>query len=402
MGQYDETNKQFYNELLSVRQEAEKEIRKYARKLEKLLTVSKEISSTTDLESIYRAVVEITRDIFRFDYSAIMILSDDKSRLVLQDTVGVFDAFPKSMIGKFSLVEGEGLATYVVKNKLPDMALDFSKEDRFKVPRIVLENHIVSALCVPLMVENDPFGVLIGHNIQKRIYSNEDSSLYQNIANMAAVAIKNSLNVTALKESEMKYRDLFENAIDPIFIVDPNLNYMDVNRKATEVFGYTREEFLRMNVYDVIPEEQIPKSEEEFRKLKEKGAYEKFIGRMRAKDGMFIDIEVSSSAIIDNGRVVGSRDIVRDITDRKRMEDEILKSQKLESIGTRAGGISHDFNNLLTEILGNINLAENIVEGARKEDERLLDAEKALLRARDLTQRLLAFSKGGEPMEGRP
>jgi PAS domain S-box-containing protein len=203
----------------------------------------------------------------------------------------------------------------------------------------------------------------------------------------------------ARRKSEEKYRDLFENANDAIFIVDADLNYIDVNNKAVELFGYSREELLSMNILDVIPPEQKPLSEKEFMKLKSKESYDKFVGKIRTKDGRWLDVEVSSSPIIENDTLIGSRDIVRDITDRKRLEEEFLKREKLESLGVLAGGIAHDFNNLLTGVLGNISLAKIQVEPASKIYSLLGEAEKASLRSRDLTRQLLTFSRGGAPVK---
>ncbi|MDL1958432.1 MAG: ATP-binding protein [Deltaproteobacteria bacterium] len=90
--------------------------------------------------------------------------------------------------------------------------------------------------------------------------------------------------------------------------------------------------------------------------------------------------------------------IVRNITARKRMLGELLKVQKLESIGILAGGIAHDFNNMLTAILGNISFAKMYANPEDKICERLTEAEKASLLARNLTQQLLTFSKGGQPI----
>jgi PAS domain S-box-containing protein len=203
----------------------------------------------------------------------------------------------------------------------------------------------------------------------------------------------------ALRESEEKYRDLFENANDAIFIVDADQNYIDVNRKAVELFGYSREELLSMNILDIIPPEQIPVSDKEFKKLKNMESYDKFVGKLRTIDGRWLDVEVSSSPIIRGGKVIGSRDIVRDITDRKKWEAELLKREKLESLGVLAGGIAHDFNNLLTGILGNISLAKMHAEPASTVFSRLAEAEKAALRTRDLTRQLLTFSRGGAPVK---
>jgi PAS domain S-box-containing protein len=203
----------------------------------------------------------------------------------------------------------------------------------------------------------------------------------------------------ALRRSEEKYRDLFENANDAIFIVDSGQRYLDVNKKAVELLGYSKEELLTMKILDLIPPEQAPRSAEEFEKLRDGGSYEKFVGKIRTKDGLWLDVEVSSSAIITDGRVTGSRDIMRNITDRKRMEEELLRAQKLESVGILAGGIAHDFNNLLTAILGNITLAKLDAPPGEGLRERLSEAEKATYRAQDLTQQLLTFSKGGAPVK---
>ncbi len=90
--------------------------------------------------------------------------------------------------------------------------------------------------------------------------------------------------------------------------------------------------------------------------------------------------------------------IIRNITERKRMQGELLRVQKLESIGILAGGIAHDFNNILAGILGNISLAKIFANPEDKFFEKLIEAEKASLRAKDLTQQLLTFSKGGQPI----
>ncbi|MFC1713167.1 MEDS domain-containing protein [Candidatus Poribacteria bacterium] len=96
-----------------------------------------------------------------------------------------------------------------------------------------------------------------------------------------------------------------------------------------------------------------------------------------------------------------TEELRREIVERERMEAELVKSQKLEAVGVLAGGIAHDFNNILTGILGNISLAEMYLqagEPAGKVLDRLIESEKASIRAKGLTQRLLTFSRGGEPI----
>jgi PAS domain S-box-containing protein len=136
-----------------------------------------------------------------------------------------------------------------------------------------------------------------------------------------------------IAESEAKYRDLFENASDAVFVLDSELRYSDANMRALKLLGYTREELIGRRPLDFIPEEQRPRSATEFDKLRDRGSYEAFEGRMMTKDGRWIDIEVSSTAILKDGVFAGSRDIVRDITSRKKAEAALRESTKfLETV----------------------------------------------------------------------
>ncbi|MCE5244297.1 MAG: HDOD domain-containing protein [Syntrophobacteraceae bacterium] len=119
-----------------------------------------------------------------------------------------------------------------------------------------------------------------------------------------------------------------------------------------------------------------------------------------SRDGVERNVSASCAPIRDReGTLIGAILVFRDITEKRRMEQELLKVQKLESIGVLAGGIAHDFNNILSAIIGNISLAKVYSKPGDKVLARLEDAEKASLRARDLTQQLLTFSKGGAPVK---
>ncbi len=118
-----------------------------------------------------------------------------------------------------------------------------------------------------------------------------------------------------------------------------------------------------------------------------------------AKDGSIKEIADSAAPIFDtSSKIVGVVLVFRDVTEKQRLEKEVLKIQKLESVGVLAGGIAHDFNNLLSAILGNINLVRLELEKDSRLNTLLAEAEKASQRARHLTQQLLTFSKGGKPL----
>jgi PAS domain S-box-containing protein len=100
-----------------------------------------------------------------------------------------------------------------------------------------------------------------------------------------------------------------------------------------------------------------------------------------------------------DGKIFGSVLVFRDSTDKRRMAEEMLKVEKLESIGVLAGGIAHDFNNILTAVIGNISLTKQHAGSDNELYGKLVEIEKAAFRARNLTQQLLTFSKGGDPVK---
>jgi PAS domain S-box-containing protein len=117
------------------------------------------------------------------------------------------------------------------------------------------------------------------------------------------------------------------------------------------------------------------------------------------RDGHACQVDGRCAPMHDlSGRAIGAVAVFRDVTERARLEAELLRSSKLESVGILAGGIAHDFNNILTVVMGNVTLAmlDSTVNDAVSRW--LEEAERGVLRARDLTQQLLTFAKGGEPV----
>lgn len=122
-------------------------------------------------------------------------------------------------------------------------------------------------------------------------------------------------------------------------------------------------------------------------------------GVLRGRDGVERFVAESAAAIRNQkGQVIGAALVFRDVTEKRRFERELLKASKLESVGLLAGGIAHDFNNILSIVMGNISFCRMMTPQAGPLNDRLQQAEKGCLRARELTQQLLTFAKGGAPI----
>ncbi|WP_449243732.1 hybrid sensor histidine kinase/response regulator [Desulfobacca acetoxidans] len=171
------------------------------------------------------------------------------------------------------------------------------------------------------------------------------------------------------------------------------------NNGAERLFGYVARDIMGkplLLLYPTTdPEDLI--SSQIMKVLEIKGLYEAEL-RLRRLSGDLFYAHLSLSPLKDReGRLIGVIVTARDISERKNLENELIRTSKLESIGVLAGGIAHDFNNLLTAILGNIAMASLNADTKPFVLERLAEAEKACLRAQNLTRQLLTFSKGEKP-----
>ena len=207
-------------------------------------------------------------------------------------------------------------------------------------------------------------------------------------------------NDIALQASEIRFRTLFDNSSDIMQIVSADGRFLHVNPAWLEAFGYTREEVKKLTIFDLIDPECQNHCIGVFQQVISEDRVHRIDTVFIGKNGNKIEIEGNARGIFDEeGNALQSQCLFRDVTAKRKMEKELLRTRKLESIGVFAGGLAHDFNNLLTAVLGNISLARAASQEDTVLDERLEKIETATLRAKGLTQQLLTFAKGGEPIK---
>ncbi|MGQ9609921.1 MAG: PAS domain-containing hybrid sensor histidine kinase/response regulator [bacterium] len=198
-----------------------------------------------------------------------------------------------------------------------------------------------------------------------------------------------------LRESEEKYRMLVENANEGIIVIQGDSLKL-VNPKLIEIFDYKESKMNTKKFLCLIhPDDRnaIVKKYQESLNGKE---IRFFPFRVLDKDKNVKWMEASAIGINWEGEPA-SLVFINDITERRKIEEELLKAQKLESIGILAGGIAHDFNNYLHGIMGNILMVKDSAIQNKEIYEKLTKAIKISEQARSLTQQLLTFAKGGEP-----
>jgi PAS domain S-box-containing protein len=199
----------------------------------------------------------------------------------------------------------------------------------------------------------------------------------------------------ALLESEKRYRLLFESNPQPMWVADlENYNFLAVNDAAIRHYGYSREEFLTMKTTDIRPEDDIPGLKDQLRQIRRTpgGMGDAGIWRHVRKDRTEVEAQITWHALSFLGRPA-ELVLANDVTERRRLEEQLRQAGRIEAIGRLAGGVAHDFNNLLSLIIG---YSELLLEGLSPVDPRRKSAEEiraAGQRAASLTRQLLAFSR---------
>jgi len=206
----------------------------------------------------------------------------------------------------------------------------------------------------------------------------------------------------SLRESEEKYRTILETMEAGYFEVDLEGNFTFFNPAVSRILGYPESELLGMNNRDYMDPENARQIWQTFNRVYTTGeAAKAFDWQIIRKDGTRAHIETSIALKRDAaGKAIGFRGLARDVTERKQIEAErnklqaqLLQAQKLESVGRLAGGVAHDFNNMLNVIIGHTELALLQLDPRHPLENDLTEVLAAARRSTDITRQLLAFAR---------
>ncbi len=199
----------------------------------------------------------------------------------------------------------------------------------------------------------------------------------------------------SLRESEEKFRALTESTSDWIWEVDRNGVYTYSSPKVRDLLGYGPEDVIGKTMFDFMSSDEAKRVAKEFKTIWEsKKPFAAFQYVTMHKDGRKVVLEKSGVPFFrPPGNLEGYRGIDRDITERNKLEEQLLQAQKMEAVGQLAGGIAHDFNNILTAITGFCYMLKKRTRQNTETQEFINDIHKAANRAAELTNGLLAFSR---------
>ncbi len=232
----------------------------------------------------------------------------------------------------------------------------------------------------------------------------EKRLLEANIDLRREIAVR-SLAEKALAAEKERLAVTLRSIGDGVITVDTEGKVILINKAAETLTGYSQQEADGRSFTEIFPlrDNGIDGADEDPVRALLKGTEPASLSTpavLVGRDGTERLVATTASLIrSEDATVIGAVIVFRDVTEQHRMEAELLKARKLESIGTLAGGIAHDFNNLLAVILGNISFARMLLDDDQKAVKRLDEAEKATIRGKDLSYRLLTFARGGAPVK---
>jgi len=369
---------------------------------------SQALNSSLNLDQVLVTVLEEVRRLMGIVGSSIWLTDAETDELVCKQATG---AYGETLIG-WRLAPGEGLAGWVASHGESLISSDtYADERHYKEVDLLIGRDMHSVLTVPLRIKGDVIGVVQVVDTEAGLFDESHLTLLETLAGSAAITIENARlyekgqkeiatrkkTEEALRESENRYRTVLEANPDSVIVYDMEGRVTYLNPTFTKVFGWKLEDRLGKKMDMFVPEEDWPTTRIMIEKVLAGKDVSGIETKRYTKAGDIIPVSISGAIYNDrDGNPAGSVVNIRDISEQKKLEAQIRQSQKMEAIGTLAGGIAHDYNNLLMGILGNVSLISFDFDSSHPYYSKLKNIEKYVQSGADLTKQLLGFAKGGK------
>ncbi len=350
-----------------------------------ILALIRDITERKEMENNLRKSEELNRMLVeRAPLGIFLIDIEGNLQVVNQALVDIMGSPSREATIKINLLEFKNLVDYGISGKIKECI----ERDESIVWDVFYESKWGKGIYATLYLDpvHDSAGEVVG--VQGLI----ENITERKVAEIELASEKERLAVT------------LRSIGDGVITTDIEGRVSLVNKVAENLTGWKQEDALGKpidEIFNIVNEITGERCENPVDKALKTGQVVELANHTKliAKDGAERIISDSGAPILDkDSNIVGVVLVFRDITRARELEQELVKAQKLESVGQLAGGIAHDFNNILTAIIGNISIVREETGPESESFNLLLDAEKASIQAKNLTQQLLTFSRGGSPV----
>lgn len=347
--------------------------------------ISEAVHMSDDLPELYRAIHQVISGLMPAGNFYIALFDQNSGMLSFPYFVDEFDAAPQTRGLK------KGLTEYMLRTGIPLLATPEILSELEKQGEIELIGApSIDWLGVPLKIREKTIGVLVVQTYSPGLrYGQDEKNILMFVSNQVAMAIERKRTEANLRFSEQKNRAVLSAMPDLMFRLDKDGLFLDYKAEKDSDLLMKPEMFLGRKVVDVLPPWLADLTMKNIRRT------------LQTRDLQVYEYEININGQLQyyEARCVlcGNDEVlvvIRNITEKRRLEQQVLQAQKMESLGTLAGGIAHDFNNILAGILGYASFLKSKLSPDHDFFKYVDTIERSAIRAADLTSKLLAFTRG--------
>lgn len=353
-----------------------------------LYEIMKISATSLNLDKMLKEIMNALNNFFKFEAMGILLVDENTKRLMPHPAS--YNDLSVKNIGKLGLTVGKGITGWVAERGEPLLVNDVSEDSRY----VCGDENIRSEMCVPLKVGQKVIGVIDAQSRALNGFSGDNLRLLSIAGGQIATLIENIRLYEEIKRSEEKYRTVIEGAHDGICVVGKDNRIKYANKRMVEIQGYPQEELIGMDFRDFLDDESKQLMADRYlRREQGEKSFPRFELVVFRKDGEIRNVEINARVVKDPDGNANYIVFAIDITEKKKMEEQLLQAEKLRALAEMASGVAHDFNNALAAILGNTQLLlytvedEEIKESLKVIEKVAKDSAQTVRRLQDFTRK---------------
>jgi PAS domain S-box-containing protein len=374
---------------------AEEERERHNRELATLCSIYATLSAPLDLDGRINNTLQKVTDIFSFDVICVFILAED-GRFYLKYSHGQY----AELCRKYGIPDNKSMVFKVAQSNQFEVFEDINnvKDDEIVILKKV---GFQSLAYIPLVDKGKKaFGVIRAASREIKQFTTEDRQVLELIGNRMGVAIENSILQEEVRRKAHFQSKLISCSNNAIVATDADWNIVLFNPEAERLFGYTRPKLPeKLNAKDLLPQEVIQSIEDKINitDLRHLTLWEE--ATIQSKSGQKIPVNYSGTPLFENNQMMGGVAFFQDLTEIKKLEHELINSERLGAIGQTVAGMAHGIKNILAGFKGGRYLVDLGID--KNNTDKLINGWQMIKRnidqTSDLVMDLLSYSKEREP-----